>query len=148
MTRKILYGVQGTGQGHISRARGVAHALQNFDIDVTWLFSGRERDKLFDMEIFGDFKYREGLTMVTESGKMRYRKTALGMHPATFIKDATKLDLDPYDLIIVDRDGTIAIEWGAYGVPETFLIYDKKIVKKIIGPLNDNLFFEIKDLIK
>ena len=55
---------------------------------------------------------------------------------------------DPYDLIIVDRDGTIAIEWGAYGVPETFLIYDKKIVKKIIGPLNDNLFFEIKDLIK
>ena len=55
---------------------------------------------------------------------------------------------DPYDLIIVDRDGTIAIEWGAYGVPETFLIYDKKIVKKIIGPLNNNFFFEIKDLIK
>jgi len=55
---------------------------------------------------------------------------------------------DPYDLIIVDRDGTIAIEWGAYGVPETFLIYDKKIVKKVIGPLNDDLFFEIKDLIK
>jgi len=55
---------------------------------------------------------------------------------------------DPYDLIIVDDDGTIAIEWGAYGVPETFLIYDKKIIKKIIGPLNDDLFFEIKDLIK
>ena len=55
---------------------------------------------------------------------------------------------DPYDLIIVDRDGTIAIEWGAYGVPETFLIYDKKIIKKVIGPFNDDLFFEIKDLIK
>ena len=24
----------------------------------------------------------------------------------------------------------IAIEWGAYGVPETFLIYNKKIIKK------------------
>ena len=55
---------------------------------------------------------------------------------------------DPYDFIIVDRDGTIAIEWGAYGVPETFLVYNKKIIKKIIGPLNDDLFFEIKDLIK
>ena len=55
---------------------------------------------------------------------------------------------DPYDHIIADKDGTIAIEWGAYGVPETFLIYDKKIIKKIIGPLNDDLFFEIKDLIK
>ena len=30
----------------------------------------------------------------------------------------------------------IAIEWGAYGVPETFLIYDKKIIKKYIGPLS------------
>ena len=115
MTRKILYGVQGTGQGHISRARGVAHALQNFDVDVTWLFSGRERDKLFDMEIFGDFKYREGLTMVTEAGKMRYRKTALGMHPATFIKDATKLDLDPYDLIVCDYEPVISWACKARG---------------------------------
>ncbi len=55
---------------------------------------------------------------------------------------------DPYDLIIIDKDGTIAIEWGAYGVPETFLIYNKKIVKKVIGPLNDDFFFEIKELIK
>ena len=75
MTRKILYGVQGTGQGHISRARGVAHALKDYDVDVTWLFSGRDKDKLFDMEPFGDFKHREGLTMVTEAGKMKYRKT-------------------------------------------------------------------------
>ena len=29
---------------------------------------------------------------------------------------------NPYDLIILDKNGTISIEWGAYGVPETFLI--------------------------
>ena len=55
---------------------------------------------------------------------------------------------DPYKIIILDEDGTIAIEWGAYGVPETFLIYDKKIIKKIIGPLNKSLLLEIKKLIK
>jgi uncharacterized protein (TIGR00661 family) len=60
MTRKILYGVQGTGQGHISRARGLAEALRDFDVDVTWLFSGREKSNLFDMAPFGDFKHREG----------------------------------------------------------------------------------------
>jgi len=49
MTRKILYGVQGTGQGHISRARGVAEALKDYDVDVTWLFSGRPKEKFFDM---------------------------------------------------------------------------------------------------
>ena len=57
------------------------------------------------------------------------------------------INLDnPYDLIFLDNDGTIAIEWGAYGVPETFLIQNNKIIKKIIGPLNENLLFEIKEL--
>ena len=55
---------------------------------------------------------------------------------------------NPFKEIFLDTDGTIAIEWGAYGVPETFLIYDKKVIKKIIGPLNENLLLEIKKLIK
>ena len=55
---------------------------------------------------------------------------------------------NPFKEIFSDTDGTIAIEWGAYGVPETFLIYDKKVIKKIIGPLNENLLLEIKKLIK
>ena len=54
----------------------------------------------------------------------------------------------PYKIILKDLDGTIAIEWGAYGVPETFLIHNKKIVKKIIGPLNENSVLEIKEIIK
>ena len=59
------------------------------------------------------------------------------------------INLDnPYDLIFVDNDGTIAIEWGAYGVPETFLIKNNLIIKKIIGPLNEKLLSEIKELIQ
>ena len=55
---------------------------------------------------------------------------------------------NPYHLILSDQNGTIAIEWGAYGVPESFLIYNDKILLKIIGPLNENLLFKIKKLIK
>ena len=55
---------------------------------------------------------------------------------------------NPYSNIISDLDGLIAIEWGAYGVPESFLIYDKKIIKKVVGPLNNNLVIKIKKLIK
>ena len=55
---------------------------------------------------------------------------------------------NPYSVIFSDLDGTISIEWGAYGVPETFLIYDKKIIKKIIGPINDDSFAEIEKMIK
>ncbi len=59
------------------------------------------------------------------------------------------INLDnPYDLIFFDNDGTIAIEWGAYGVPETFLIKNNLIIKKIIGPLNEKSLSEIKELTK
>ena len=55
---------------------------------------------------------------------------------------------NPYKEIFIDLDGTIAIEWGAYGVPESFLIYNNKIIKKYIGPLNQKIINEMKEIIK
>ncbi len=55
---------------------------------------------------------------------------------------------NPYKKVFVDLDGTIAIEWGAYGVPESFFIQNNKIIKKYIGPLNEQLIDEIKLLLK
>ena len=55
---------------------------------------------------------------------------------------------NPYKEIFIDTDGTIAIEFGAYGVPESFLILNNKIVKKYIGPLNKKLINEIKEITK
>ena len=55
---------------------------------------------------------------------------------------------NPYDEIIFDDKGTNAIEWGAYGVPETFLINKNKIIKKYIGPLTNNSMEEINLFIK
>ena len=55
---------------------------------------------------------------------------------------------NPYNEIFLDLDGTIAIEWGAYGVPESFLIHNNKVIRKYIGPLNEKLIDEIKLLIK
>ena len=55
---------------------------------------------------------------------------------------------NPYKKILIDQDGTTAIEWGAFGVPETFLIYQDKIVKKFIGPLDENSLIEIENIIK
>ena len=55
---------------------------------------------------------------------------------------------NPYDNIIFDNKGTNAIEWGAYGVPESFLINNNKIIKKYTGPLNKGSMEEIKLFIK
>lgn len=108
---KILYGVQGTGQGHISRARAMAEALAKRDVEVTWLFSGRPKEKFFDMEPFGDFQYRQGLTFVTEAGKLQYIKTALHNNIFKFLNDLRTLNLEPYDVIVTDYEPVTA--WAA-----------------------------------
>jgi cytochrome c biogenesis protein CcmG/thiol:disulfide interchange protein DsbE len=56
---------------------------------------------------------------------------------------------NPYMQILIDKDGTLAIEFGAYGVPETFLIdKNKKIIKRFIGPINKEILEEIKLIVK
>ena len=55
---------------------------------------------------------------------------------------------NPYEKIISDQEGIIAIEWGAYGVPESFLIKDGIIIKRYIGPLDKKLTKEIEYIIK
>ena len=57
---------------------------------------------------------------------------------------------NPYSSIVVDPSGLNSIELGAYGVPETFLINNKSktILKKYIGPLDDEKLTELKIMIK
>ena len=43
---------------------------------------------------------------------------------------------DPYALSISDRDGRVGIDFGVYGVPETFVIDKASVIRyKQIGPL-------------
>tara|TARA_B110001454_G_C12676623_1_gene416142 strand:- start:718 stop:1239 length:522 start_codon:yes stop_codon:yes gene_type:complete len=56
---------------------------------------------------------------------------------------------NPYSLILIDEDGTLGVEFGAYGVPETFLIdKNKMIIKKFVGPINQKIVDEIELVIK
>lgn len=50
---------------------------------------------------------------------------------------------DPYTRTGADRDGRVAIDWGVYGVPETFVVSaEGRIVHKHIGPITE------KDLVE
>ena len=43
---------------------------------------------------------------------------------------------DPYKLSVVDADGRVGIDWGVYGVPETFVIDKQGVIRyKQIGPV-------------
>ncbi len=50
---------------------------------------------------------------------------------------------DPYDFSISDRDGRIGIDFGVYGVPETFLIDKAGVIRyKQIGPMTEEALRE------
>ena len=44
---------------------------------------------------------------------------------------------DPYAKVGLDADGRAGIDWGVYGVPETFIVRgDGVIAYKVVGPMN------------
>jgi len=71
-------------------------------------------------------------------------------------KDDSKKTLDwlknlgnPYSNIAIDKRGKIAIEWGVYGIPETFIVNSDGIIKyRHVGPITDKVYNKINLLIK
>ena len=48
---------------------------------------------------------------------------------------------DPYEVVAVDRSGRIAIDWGVYGAPETFLVNPQGVVVyKHVGALTPEVW--------
>ena len=55
---------------------------------------------------------------------------------------------NPYNNIVIDKKGKIAIEWGVYGIPETFLVDSDGIIKyRHVGPITDEIFKKINLII-
>jgi uncharacterized protein (TIGR00661 family) len=108
---KIFYGVQGTGNGHITRAREMAKAFREEGVEVTYLFSGREPARYFDMDIFPAYQVRKGLTFHTQNGDVSYLKTAFDARPIRLIREIKTLDIGDYDLVLCDFEPVTA--WAA-----------------------------------
>ena len=50
---------------------------------------------------------------------------------------------NPYKLVGVDDKGTAAVDWGVYGVPETFLVDGAGVIRyKWIGPISEQALTE------
>ena len=77
--------------------------------------------------------------------------TIVGLNYKDKTKNAKKFINElgnPFHEILTDPDGTISIQLGAYGVPETFLINrESEILKKYIGQLTFEQILEIKKII-
>lgn len=108
---KILYGIQGTGNGHLSRCHTLAQSLAKYNLDIDYLISGRETVGLFDMDVFGEYQWRRGLSFVTEHGRLQRRKTLFSNEWREFWQDVKSLPVKAYDLVITDYEPVTA--WAA-----------------------------------
>ena len=114
----ILYGVQGTGNGHISRASAMYDAFQAHpEVRITWLLSGRERER--GCGAIENFEWREGITFVSGDGRVKILPTLMKNNLVRFRRDVNELDLSPYDVIISDYEPVISHAARKRGIPVT-----------------------------
>lgn len=115
---KILYGVQGTGNGHITRARHMAKAFAlQPQIEVDYIFSGREPEKFFDMDVFPGYQSKRGLTFVTKNGRINHLRTIAKNIPTNLFQDIKNVNIKNYDLLINDFEPLSAWAARRAGVP-------------------------------
>ena len=130
---RILYGVQGTGNGHTTRARALLPALQQQNIEVDFLFSGREPNGYFNMEPFGAYETRQGLTLKTQAGSVKLWQTATGNNLWRLYKDIKALDVREYDLVISDFEPVTAWAAKRAGVPSLGIAHQYAFLHSVPG---------------
>lgn len=129
---KILFGVQGTGNGHISRSRTLAYALKDAGAEVDYIFSGRAPEEYFDMQVFGNYRTFPGLSFVTQNGKINLRKTIQPLRALRLIKDIKELNLSGYGCIISDFEPVTA--WAAKQQQCTCIGISNQSISQYIPP--------------
>ena len=101
---RILYGVQTTGRGHITRARPMVAALKARGHDVHILFSGPPLDPEWLDPVFTPYTTRRGLTFVTRSGRISHLATMLQLRFGEMERDIYAFDTTGLDLIVTDYE--------------------------------------------
>ena len=69
-------------------------------------------------------------------------------NPDKAIKWLKKLG-NPYSNVLLDSNARLGIDWGVYGIPETFIVNSKGIIKyRLVGPITKNNYnaFNLKVL--
>jgi uncharacterized protein (TIGR00661 family) len=102
---KILYAIQGTGNGHISRAREIVPLLQQYG-DVDLLISGTQAD----VKLTQDVRYQlHGFSFIFgKKGGVNHYETWKSMNLPRFVSDMRKLPLKDYNLILNDFEPVTA----------------------------------------
>jgi len=111
---KILYAVQATGNGHISRAITLLPYLRSYgDVDI--FLSGDNCGLRLEIPV----KFRsKGISLYyNASGGLSYTKIARNLRPLRVLRDIRSLPVTQYDLVLNDFDFITAAACARKGAP-------------------------------
>ncbi len=111
---KVLYAIQGTGNGHVSRAREVIPMLKKMaDVDV-FLSGGNS-----NVDLSFDIQYKsKGLSFeYGNKGNLNFWKTLNHIHPFRVLKEIRDFPIQHYDLVINDFESISAYAAKLRNVP-------------------------------
>ena len=126
----ILYGVNATGNGHISRSRITISELKKRGHKVTVLFSGRKVKDFFDLEEFRPYIIKKGFTFVFKKGKLNVFKTLLNIDLIQFVRDVFKIKKE-YDVVVTDFEPISAYAARKLGIHCIGIGHQYSFLKKI-----------------
>lgn len=124
---RILFAVQGTGNGHISRAREIVPLLKNYG-HVDMLISGTQADVLPGEPL--QYRFHGFSFVFGEKGGVDHWKTYKCMNLPRLWKDVRSLPLKKYDLIINDFEPVTAWACRLQGRPSVALSHQAAFLSK------------------
>lgn len=124
---KILYAIQGTGNGHVSRAREIVPLLQQHG-EVDLLISGTQVDVKLAQEIKYNF---HGFSFIFgKKGGVDHYKTWKNMNLFQFKKDMDAIPLRDYNLILNDFEPISAWACKLQGIESVSLSHQASFKSK------------------
>ena len=138
---RILYGIQGTGNGHLSRARTLLPELRKFaEVDV--LISGNNHT--VPSSIKPDYQ-SPGLSYTFgQDGGISVIDTICNLRPVHFVKDIYQLPVASYDGIISDFDPVTSRAAYLSGVPSIGISHQASFLSgKVPRPKSKKWFPEL-----
>lgn len=111
---KVLYAIQGTGNGHVSRAREIAPVLENY-CEVDYLLSGSQAD----LELPFPVRYQtRGMSLYFgKKGGVDLMRTYTRNRLPELLRQIRELPVEKYDLVINDFEPVSAWAARKRGVP-------------------------------
>lgn len=131
---KILYAIQGTGNGHLSRAMDIIPCLMKH-ADVHILVSGIQGDLVLPYQL--SYKFR-GLSFIFgKSGGVDIWKTCIKSNIRKLVKEINSVPVEDYDLVINDFEPVSAWACSAKNVPCIGLSHQSAVLAEE-APKTDN----------